>query len=82
MRNSFIILFDIIIAQIQESFIGIDEKGVEAAAYTMVAMAEGAMLPEELPEIDFFLTRPFLYAIEANDGTVLFIGSVTAPDPS
>ena len=34
---------------------------------------------KELPEIDFFLTRPFLYVIEAFDGTVLFIGSVTAP---
>ena len=45
----------------------------------MVAMDEGAMMPEDLPEIDFFLTRPFLYAIEANDGTVLFIGTITAP---
>ena len=72
--------FDMKISRVlQESFIGIDEKGVEAAAYTMVLMAEGAMLPEELPEIDFFLTRPFLYAIESYDGTVLFIGTVTAP---
>lgn len=64
---------------LQESFIGVDEKGVEAAAYTMVAVAEGMAMPEELPEIDFFLTRPFLYTIEARDGTVLFIGTVTAP---
>lgn len=68
---------------LQESFIGVDEKGVEAAAYTMVVMEKAAFsMPEELPEIDFFLTRPFLYAIEAYDGTVLFIGSVTAPDSS
>ena len=72
--------FDAKISRVlQESFIGVDEKGVEAAAYTMVVMDEGAMMPEDLPEIDFFLTRPFLYAIEASDGTVLFIGSVTAP---
>ena len=64
---------------LQESYIGVDEQGVEAAAYTMVVMAKGAWMPEDLPQIDFFLTRPFLYAIEANDGTVLFIGSVTAP---
>ena len=65
---------------LQESFIGVDEKGVEAAAYTMVAMNEGAMmLPEDLPKIDFHLTRPFLYVIEAWDGTVLFIGTVTEP---
>ena len=75
--------FDAKISRVlQESFIGVDEKGVEAAAYTMVAMDECAMMPEDLPEIDFFLTRPFLYAIEANDGTVLFIGSVTTPDPA
>jgi serpin B len=75
--------FDAKISRVlQESFIGVDEKGVEAAAYTMVAMGEAAMMPEDLPEIDFFLTRPFLYAIEANDGTVLFIGSVTTPDPA
>ncbi len=64
---------------LQESFIGIDEKGVEAAAYTMVAMNETGTLPQELPEVDFFLTRPFLYAVEAYDGTVLFIGTVTDP---
>lgn len=72
--------FDGKISQVlQESFIGVDEKGVEAAAYTMVAVDECAMMPEDLPEIDFFLTRPFLYAIEANDGTTLFIGTVIAP---
>ncbi len=72
--------FDAKISRVlQESFIGIDEKGVEAAAYTMVAMDEGAMAPEELPEIDFHLTRPFLFAIETYDGTVLFVGTITAP---
>lgn len=65
---------------LQESFIGVDEKGVEAAAYTMVAMNEMCALdPEKLPEIEFHLTRPFLYAIESRDGTVLFLGTVTSP---
>ena len=72
--------FDAKISRVlQESFIGVDENGVEAAAYTMVAMDECAMMPEDLPEIDFFLTRPFLFAIEARDGTVLFVGTITAP---
>ena len=72
---------DIYITKVlQESYIGVDEKGVEAAAYTMVTMVDGcALLPEELPEIDFHLTRPFFYAIESFDGTVLFIGTVTNP---
>jgi len=65
---------------IQESYIGVDENGVEAAAYTMV-VADGAtaMPPENLPQIDFHLTRPFLYVIESLDGTVLFIGTIAAP---
>ncbi len=66
---------------LQESYIGVDEKGVEAAAYTMVAEADGCAEPEKLPKIDFHLTRPFLYVITAWDGTVLFIGTVTAPTP-
>ncbi len=65
---------------LQESYIGVDENGVEAAAYTMIAMrATGFIEPVELPMIAFHLTRPFLYAIESYDGTVLFIGTVTIP---
>ncbi len=65
---------------LQESYIGVDENGVEAAAYTMVVMAEGcALYDEELPKIDFHLERPFLYVIESYDCTVFFIGTVTEP---
>ena len=68
---------------LQESFIGVDEMGVEAAAYTMVAMNDScALSPEDLPKIDFHLTRPFLYVIESYDGTVLFIGTVAEPTPA
>ena len=71
---------DIFISKVlQGSFVGVDEKGVEAAGYTMVAMVDGMAMPRELPEIDFHLTRPFLYMIESRDGTVLFIGTVTNP---
>ena len=61
---------------LQESYIGVDEKGMEAAAYTLVALAKSAAIPVEREKIDFHLTRPFLYAIESRDGTVLFIGTV------
>ena len=64
---------------IQESYIGVDENGVEAAAYTMVSMRATAFLPQQLEKLDFHLTRPFFYAIESNDGQVLFIGTVTNP---
>ncbi len=65
---------------LQESHIGVDEDGVEAAAYTMIALAKSSMSIEKRDKIDFHLTRPFLYAIESYDGTVLFIGTVTEPD--
>ncbi len=65
---------------LQESYIGVDENGVEAAAYTMVIVnGKSAMPQEELPQIDFHLERPFLYVIESYDGTVYFIGTVTNP---
>ena len=64
---------------IQESYIGVDENGVEAAAYTMISMRTTAFNPVELEKLDFHLTRPFFYAIESFDGQVLFIGTVTNP---
>ena len=64
---------------LQESCIGMDEDGVVAAAYTMVAMAKSSISLDEREKVDFHLTRPFLYAIERWDGTVLFIGTVVAP---
>jgi serpin B len=64
---------------IQESYIGVDENGVEAAAYTMVQMRTTAFNPVQLEKLDFHLTRPFFYAIESFDGQVLFIGTVTNP---
>lgn len=64
---------------LQESYIGVDEQGVEAAAYTMITNRATAFMPVELEKIDFHLTRPFFYAIESYDGAVLFIGTVTSP---
>ena len=65
----------------QGSFVGVDENGVEAAAYTMLAMGATMFDTTVYPDMDFHLTRPFLYTIERYDGTVLFIGTVTAPTP-
>lgn len=68
---------------LQESYIGVNEKGVEASAYTMVMATSGIHFsPEGTPEINFYLTRPFLFVIEGRDGTVLFIGTVTNPTPA
>ena len=49
----------------QDVHIGIDEQGVEAAAFTALAMATGAALPpEELVEMK--LDRPFLFAVASS----------------
>ena len=55
----------------------IDEDGLEAAAYTIIAIGEGAMIIEK--EIDFTLDRPFLFVITGRDGMPLFTGVVNQP---
>jgi serine protease inhibitor len=55
----------------------IDEEGLEAAAYTVIMRAGGAMPPDE--EVDFTLDRPFLFAITGEDGLPLFVGVVNCP---
>ena len=65
----------------QESFIALDEKGIEAAAYTDVHMA-GAAAPQETEEIEIHLNRPFLYVISDQVGAPLFVGVVHNPGES
>mgnify|MGYP001069982708 CR=1 FL=1 len=57
--------------------ITVDEKGCVAAAYTIMAAEDGAVIATE--KIDFVLNRPFVFAITGADGTVLFIGVVEEP---
>lgn len=67
----------------QESFISsvqqgtkltLDEKGVEAAAYTAIVKDEGAPAVHEGMLLEMNLNRPFLYALRSADGTLLFVG--------
>lgn len=55
----------------------VDEKGVTAAAYTVI-MVDGAA-PDAEEEMDFILDRPFLFVIESRDGVPLFTGIVNQP---
>jgi len=55
----------------------VDEKGCVAAAYTIMAMEDGAVIATE--KMDFVLDHPFVFAITGADGTVLFIGVVEQP---
>lgn len=64
---------------IQQSHIGLDENGVEAAAYTMVAIAKMS-LPIELEKtVELKFDRQFIFGIKTEDGVVLFIGVCDVP---
>ena len=56
----------------QQTYSGIDENGVEAAAYTELGYASSSAMPED--EAYMTLDRPFLYILTAQNGTPLFIG--------
>ncbi|MBQ3109261.1 MAG: serpin family protein, partial [Clostridia bacterium] len=60
----------------QETNISIDEKGVEAAAFTEIAYA-GAAMPKDYGEI--ILDRPFIYIIYSRYQIPMFIGVVNDP---
>lgn len=65
---------------VQVSHIGVDENGVEGAAYTMMAMGKGVMIENgELAEM--ILDRPFLFGIrEEHQEVWLFLGVCRNPD--
>ncbi|WP_058300625.1 serpin family protein [Gorillibacterium timonense] len=63
----------------QETHIGIDEKGVEASAFTELLFM-GSAPPEG--RADMILDRPFIYGILAPNGTLLFIGICENPAES
>jgi serpin B len=61
----------------QNSTISIDEKGVEAAAYTEITYA-GAAEPDGIAEM--ILDRPFIFAITGIDASPLFVGIINNPN--
>ena len=54
--------------------VAIDEEGVTAAAYTVMALCGSGMPPQD--EIDFVVDRPFIFVITGEDGLPLFVGVV------
>ncbi|MBQ2518091.1 MAG: hypothetical protein II536_04610 [Clostridia bacterium] len=53
-----------------------DEEGVEAAAFTVIAMPGSAEFPPELERAELILDRPFAFIITGLSGAPLFIGTV------
>ncbi|MDR0549433.1 MAG: serpin family protein [Deltaproteobacteria bacterium] len=62
---------------LQKAFVGVDEKGTEAAAATAAIMPRSAFLGEP---INFVADRPFIFLIqEEATGAILFLGRLTDP---
>lgn len=69
---------DIAVSQAQHDVrVKIDEEGIVAAAYTVMAMAGAGAPPDD--EVDFILDRPFLFAVVSDAGLPLFVGVVNHP---
>lgn len=60
----------------QAARVSIDEEGLEAAGYTMVAVGG---IGGATREIDFTVDRPFLFLIISDTGAPLFAGVVNTP---
>lgn len=63
----------------QNSRIELDEKGVKAAAVTIIGGIERTSMPRP-PQVSLTVDRPFMFAIvEKSTKTILFTGSVVDP---
>ena len=56
------------------AYLRVEEEGVTGAAYTELGMVASGMPPTE--EVNFVLDRPFLFILQAWDGSVLFAGTI------
>jgi serpin B len=64
----------------QGTRIGVDEEGVEAAAYTAIGLEAAGIAPEELEVVEMNLNRPFLFLIaDEATGAIAFAGMVCDP---
>ena len=56
------------------------EKGIKAAAVTVIYMTDGIALAEDKP-IEINIDKPFLYVIrDKNTGEIWFVGTVYEPN--
>ncbi len=60
----------------QGTHIAVDEKGVEAAAFTDISMAGSAFTTDTC---ELILNRPFIFMITSYDGVILFTGICENP---
>jgi serpin B len=64
-----------------KTFVAVDEEGTEAAAATVVDLTLGGSLDDDdLPVVDFFVDRPFVFVIyNTRLACPLFMGRVMLP---
>jgi len=55
------------------AMVKIDEEGVIGAAYTVLMMEAAGIIQDQ---VDFIVDRPFVYAVAAPDGSILFTGVI------
>ena len=55
------------------AMVKIDEEGVIGAAYTALMMESAGIIQDQ---VDFIIDRPFVYAVAAPDGSILFTGVI------
>lgn len=62
---------------LQKSGIAVDEEGTVAESSTVIEGTVASPGPIELPDLDFFADRPFVYMIrETSTGAIFFIGEI------
>jgi serpin B len=67
-------------AVIHKAFVGVEEKGTEAAASTAVVMSLKSAMPVEEKPVLFRADHPFLFLIrERSSGCILFMGKLSDP---
>ena len=65
---------------LQKTYMGVDEKGTEAAAVTAVVMAGSCAYVPQKPAIEFKVDHPFILAlIDKESDQILFLGSIVEP---
>ena len=55
------------------AMVKIDEEGVIGAAYTVLMMEAAGIIQDQ---VDFIIDRPFVFAVAAPDGSILFTGVI------